>query len=110
MPHIAIKGIEESAVARISETLPAALVPIVGGNEGDVLIQYVPARFYVKGTLAKNSPVIVQVDTQPRPQDVLDRFAAVLTNALRTYTAQNIEVYFICNSIDLYYHNGGHVG
>lgn len=108
MPHIAIKGLEEAAVAKASQTLPAALVPIVGGSQSAVLIQHIPAKFYAAGVLSSTHPVIVQVDTQPRPQETLDAFAAVLTAALRLYTDQDIEVYFICNSIDLYYHNGQH--
>ncbi len=108
MPHIAIKGLEERAVAEVSRTLPALLVPVVGGSEADVLIQYLPVRFYVGGQLCAAPPVIVQVDTQPRPRETLDRFAAILTDTLRPHTGQNIEVYFVCNSIELYYHNGRH--
>ena len=110
MPHIAIKGLDEGSVANVSKALPAALVPIVGGSPSSVLIQHIPAKFYVDGSLSLTPPVIVQVDTQPRPQEVLDAFAETLTAALRPYTDQDIEVYFICNSIDLYYHNGKHLG
>lgn len=109
MPHIAIKGLDENSVANVSKTLPAALVPIVGGSPSSVLIQHIPAKFYVDGVESVTPPVIVQVDTQPRPQEVLDAFAETLASVLRPYTKQDIEIYFICNSIDLYYHNGKHI-
>ena len=106
MPHITVKGIEENVVAQISETLPTALLPIVGGAEQDIFIQYDSVKFYYKGRPATQAPVIVQINTQPRSKDTLDQCAAVITDALKIYTDRNVEVFFVLGSIEMYYRNG----
>ena len=109
MPHISIKGLEESYVEKASETLTASVASAVGCPEGDVLVQYCPVQFYAHGKPDKAHPVIVQIDTQPREKAVLDKFAGVVTSTLRNYTNRSIDVFFICNTIDLYYHSAGSI-
>lgn len=107
MPQIIFKGIDESVVEKISQSLPQNLSVLTNIQEDWFTIEYLPVKFYSMGKQANGYPV-VNVNWFDRGYELQDKVAIEITKAVQNEGYDMVDVIF--NNIERrnYYENGKH--
>ena len=107
MPQIIFKGINESAVKKISKELPHNLAVITDTQEDWFTVEYMPNRFYFNGEEASGYP-IVNVNWFDRGLDMQDKVAKEITKIVQNEGYEMVDVIFNLYEKRSYYENGEH--
>ncbi len=107
MPQIIVKGMKKEEIKEMSRTLTAGLAQIDGTPESYFTYEYIPAQFIQNGEDISLYP-LVEVKMFDRGQDVKDRMAAAMTQAIREFGYEQIEIFFTFIGKPDYYENGEH--
>ncbi|MBQ1783016.1 MAG: DUF1904 domain-containing protein [Gammaproteobacteria bacterium] len=108
MPHLRFRGVDEATLCAISQPLVDQLAALVTTSRDNFTLELLTNPFVFDGQRLMPEPM-VQVLWFPRPQEVQDRFAQLITDALRhAGEARDIAVFFMALTPNAYYDNGIH--
>lgn len=108
MPHLRFRGVDEATLAAISQPLVDQLAALVATSRDNFTLELLTNPFVFDGQRVTPEPM-VQVLWFPRPQEVQDSFARIITEALRQAgEARDIAVFFMALTPSGYYDNGVH--
>lgn len=108
MPHLRFRALDNSHVARLSETLPRTLAAVVQTPEDNFTLEKIATEFYWQGQGVPGTP-FVEVLWFARSQEVQDKVAQVLTAEIKKLTGPvDVTVVFQVLATESYYENGEH--
>lgn len=107
MPQLVCKGLQEAEVQTLSETLAPVLSKLMGTPEEWFTFEYVSKISYVSGKKVEGE-VSVDMRWFDRGQDVQDETASLITDSLRKFGYEEIEVVFHPLKKENFYDNGIH--
>ncbi|AZQ10544.1 DUF1904 domain-containing protein [Shewanella khirikhana] len=107
MPHLRIRGLEQAEVARLSETLPAALSRLTQTDESAYTTEWIPSQFFQQGKACRPT-VMAEVLWFQRNEATQDAMEACIREQLMAYTQQGIAIVFIALDKRGYYRDGRH--
>lgn len=109
MPHLRFRGLNESQVSSLSESLLPELATIFSAPEGDFTFEKIETTFFYRNQNIQAYP-FVEVLWFDRGQAVQDKAAKIITihcQNLLTHT-QDVAVIFTALTPTAYYDNGQH--
>lgn len=108
MPHLRFRGVDEETLCAISQSLVDQLAALISSSRDNFTLELLTNPFVFDGLRVTPEPM-VQVLWFPRPQEVQDRFAQLITEALRQQgETRDIAVFFMALTPSAYYDNGVH--
>lgn len=108
MPHLRFRGVTETCLAGISESLVNQLSGLLGCDRANFTLECVSSVFVFDGAKVIPEPM-VEVLWFARPQSVQDQFAGIITQSLRDAgESQDIAVFFQTLQPQAYYDNAEH--
>ena len=108
MPHLRIRGLQESAVKALSLSLPRELAQILNTSEDNFTVEKIATTFFRAGeTLAEEqADPMIEFLWFERGVDVRDAAAKKVTELVRVHTkSEYIAVVFVSLPKDHYYEN-----
>ncbi|GAA5213228.1 DUF1904 domain-containing protein [Corallincola platygyrae] len=108
MPHLRFRGVEQSRLKEISKGLVDELSELLESGRDHFTLECIESAFVFDGANVKPEPMI-EVLWFPRPQDTQDKFANIVTQALKQAgETQEIAVFFVTLTPSAYYDEGQH--
>ncbi|KLV06428.1 hypothetical protein ABT56_08575 [Photobacterium aquae] len=110
MPHLRFRAIEFDLVKSLSTELVDDLLPLMGCPREDFTLEHISTTFIFDGEVSDAYP-FVEVLWFDRGQDIQDRVAAAITEAVRAaieIPEQDVAVIFTVLPPSGYYDNGNH--
>ncbi len=107
MPHLFCKGLKETEVIELSNTLSRELSQIMNTPEDWFLFEHIERKRYVQGKAIENS-VFIEVWYFGRTKEVQDKSALAIDAAIKALGYANVEICFYIRSKQSYYVNGEH--
>ena len=107
MPHLRMRAIKSEHVQALSETLLPELAQAINTDEENFTFERIETQFFVKGTATSSYPMI-EVLWFPRPQEVQDKVATLITNKVKSLINDDVIVIFTKLEKESYYENGKH--
>ncbi|XGC81580.1 DUF1904 domain-containing protein [Bdellovibrio bacteriovorus] len=108
MPHIRMRSIKNSDVAKLSATMVKNLAAIINTSEDNFTFEAVSSQFFAGGKESASYP-FVEVLWFSRPQEVQDRCASYICDTVKDLTNEpDVVVVFVELEKTAYYENGKH--
>ena len=108
MPHIRIRAVSESAVKKLSSSLPSELAAVMQTSVDNFSMELIQTRFFRDEKAIEGDPMI-EVLWFERGQEIRDKSAKKITELVRqVHPAEYISVVFTALAENSYYENGEH--
>ncbi len=108
MPHLRLRAVQPEHVELLSNTLPAALAPLMETSADNFSFELIGTQYFENGKASSSYPFI-EVFWFARTQDVQDRSAIVITDMVKKLMPSlDVVVVFQEYKKSAYYENGSH--
>ena len=108
MPHIRIRGIDPTTIAKLSTELPKELAQVMQTEIDNFTVERISNLFFKEGVQIEGDPM-VEIHWFDRGQDIQNRSAKRATEIVRKHLNSDcIAVVFFALPKDSYYENGEH--
>lgn len=108
MPHIRFRSVKNEHVQQLSGVLVKELAQAMNTSEDNFTVESIATQFFQNGKEINSYP-FVEVLCFPRPQEVQDVSARIITEKVKGLTqAEDVIVVFNLLSKTAYYENGTH--
>lgn len=107
MPHLRLRAVTAEHVQTLSQELLPLLATAVNTAEDNFTFEKIETRFFFKDQEVLSFPMI-EVLWFPRPQEVQDKVAKIITEKVKALINDDIIVIFTNLSKEGYYENGTH--
>lgn len=108
MPHIRVRGIEDSVLQKSSKTIIDGLSELTSTPKDYFVVEKINSKFYFDGEPYDMYPH-VEVLWFDRGNEIQDKAAAIITDTFASYDIQDIEVAFMLYEKRNYYMDGKHL-
>lgn len=111
MPHLRIRGLDDSVIQKLSQSLPQELAKTLNTSEDNFTIEKISTTFFRSGQPLKDSEADPMIEFLwfDRGADARQRAAQIVTAQVKAYSSSEaIAVVFTTLPKDHYFENGKH--
>jgi len=107
MPQITFKGMKIEEVCKLSDDLKNKIEEIVGCERKHIKFDFIETVCIDNGTVVESFPKIEML-WLPKTQEVQDRTASVITDIVKEFGYDHVQVSFKVVPGERFYENGKH--
>lgn len=108
MPHLRFRGLEKNELLEISSNILEDISELTSTPKDHFTMEYIESIFIFDGKENGNRYPFVSVDWFARGEEMMEKTARIITNAIKKYGYEDVAVYFTDLEKARYYENGEH--